>query len=151
MTDFNVLWETTRKIGRLWSKNRYFIRDAILGFLSWIIKALSLTVSAHMHVCISVKDVCMCVCVCVITGICVVEHLSLQWRGLQRGQGQGSIYHHLLLRVQCVSRCCSRSVDTQNMKISLPPTQGKNKTGAASFHTSRETNIYFEIYLFTLN
>lgn len=38
----------------------------------------------------------------IITGICVVERLLLQWRGLQRGQGQGLIYHRWLLRTQRV-------------------------------------------------
>lgn len=46
-----------------------------------------------------------------------MEHLSLQWRGLQRAQGQDSIYHPLPLRAECVHRCRSTSVDTWNMKI----------------------------------
>lgn len=90
------------EIRRLWSKNRYPILDAILGFFMWIIKALSLIV-------------------CVCAGVCVynywntpVEHLLLQWRVLKKGQGQGSIYHRLLLRAQCVS-----AWPLGNKKISL--------------------------------
>lgn len=100
-------------------------------FFCWIIKALSLTV---------------CVAVCVITGICAVKHLSLQWRGLQGGQGRGSVYQRLLHRARGVSRCWSTELGRKWK--AQHPMQHKNVVGVVAFHTwpKRPTHALINIH-----